>query len=340
MATVCYLFLGGTGAGACVVLAVLSLLVPRGELAAVRFDGSGLRRRVAAVPVPYRRLLAPSAAAAVAMLVVGVALLAADLGRADRLGLLLSPELTYLSVGAYALVACMVLACAFAFAWSGLIRAPGIGLLRVLSAALALAGFVVMAYTGLLLSDMPSVPLWHSAWLPALFVLSSLSCGAAVVLATARFFGAARWFRPTMRTLAACDMVFAALEAIAAVGLMIQAYSSGSGGTLSAAAARVSFDELVAGSLAPAFWGGFVLCGVVLPLAANAVLLRAGVQSAAAVDGRADSGSPVAAFRVASAADVPAGIAVAAAALAGAFALRWCIVAAGMSPAALLMPGM
>ena len=48
---VCYLFLGGTGAGACLVLAVLGLLAPR-ELGAVRgAGGDGAGRRPAGVPV-------------------------------------------------------------------------------------------------------------------------------------------------------------------------------------------------------------------------------------------------------------------------------------------------
>lgn len=55
---VCYLFLGGTGAGACLVLAVLGLLAPR-ELVAVRgAGGDGAGRR----PAGAHAVLRPPAA--------------------------------------------------------------------------------------------------------------------------------------------------------------------------------------------------------------------------------------------------------------------------------------
>ncbi|WP_270297394.1 NrfD/PsrC family molybdoenzyme membrane anchor subunit, partial [Eggerthella sinensis] len=40
----------------------------------------------------------------------------------------------------------------------------------------------VMGYTGLLLSDMVSIDFWHTPWLIALFVVSSLSCGVAAIV--------------------------------------------------------------------------------------------------------------------------------------------------------------
>ncbi len=87
---VCYLFLGGTGAGACLVLAALGLLAP-GELVAVRgAGGDGAGRRPAGAhavlrpPAAYRRLLAPGYRAAPVALALGMVCLLADVGRADR----------------------------------------------------------------------------------------------------------------------------------------------------------------------------------------------------------------------------------------------------------------
>ena len=198
---VCYLFLGGTGAGACLVLAVLGLLAPR-ERVAVAIDGArgSVSRRssprvVLRVPEPYRKLLAPGYAAALVTLALGMVFLLADVGRADRVLLLLAnPTLSFVAVGAWSLAACAVLAALAALAWGGFARRASLRAVRVLAVALAVAALVVMAYTGLLLQSLSAVPLWASPWLPVLFVLSSLSCGAALVLAVAQFTGAARTF--------------------------------------------------------------------------------------------------------------------------------------------------
>ena len=78
---------------------------------------------------------------------------------------------------------CAALAVLAGLAWAGLARRWRFAAVRVLQAALALAALAVMLYTGLLLQSLNAVPLWATPWLPALFVLSSLSCGMALVLA-------------------------------------------------------------------------------------------------------------------------------------------------------------
>ena len=126
---VCYLFLGGTGAGACLVLAVLGLLAPR-ELVAVRgAGGDGAGRRPAGAhavlrpPAAYRRFLAPGYRAALVALALGMVCLLADVGRADRLLLLLtSPAFSHVAVGAWSLAVCAVLAVLAGLAWDGLVR--------------------------------------------------------------------------------------------------------------------------------------------------------------------------------------------------------------------------
>ena len=126
---VCYLFLGGTGAGACLVLAVLGMLAPRELVAVQGAGGRGASRGPAGAhavlrpPAPYRRLLAPGYAAALVALALGMVCLLADVGRADRLLLLLtSPALSHVAVGAWSLAVCAVLAVLAALAWDGLVR--------------------------------------------------------------------------------------------------------------------------------------------------------------------------------------------------------------------------
>ncbi len=301
------------------MLAVLGLLAPR-ERVAVMIDGARGRvshraaspRVVLRVPEPYRKLLAPGYAAALVTLALGMVFLLADVGRADRVLLLLAnPTLSFVAVGAWSLAACAVLAALAALAWDGFARRASLRAVRVLEVALAVAALVVMAYTGLLLQSLSAVPLWASPWLPVLFVLSSLSCGAALVLVVAQFTGAARPFATALGRLAAVDAVAIVLEAVVAavfVGLAL----AGAGGDFvagrTAEALAVSAEALVAGEAAWLFWGGFVLVGLAVPLVLDAVLARS------------RSACP------------PLAIVAAACILVGGFAMRFCVVEAGMHP--------
>ena len=99
---VAYLFLGGTGAGALLIAAVLMLLaderaVSRGVVVRFRDNGSAA----------YRRLFVPILVASLVVLVLGTLCLAADVGRLDRILLLaVSSPSNYLVVGFWALLLC------------------------------------------------------------------------------------------------------------------------------------------------------------------------------------------------------------------------------------------
>ena len=118
-----------------------------------------------------------------------------------------------------------------------------------------------MVYTGLLRQGLGAVALWRSPFVPVLFTLSSLSCGIAVVLVAAFFADpegeAGRIVRPLVRA----DAALIVLEAAAAAPFAGLALAGGHPGTAASAA------QLVDGSGAPAWWGGFVLCGLAVPLA-------------------------------------------------------------------------
>lgn len=107
---VAYLFLGGTGAGALLIAAVLMLLaderaVSRGVVVRFRDNGSAA----------YRRLFVPILVASLVVLVLGTLCLAADVGRLDRILLLaVSSPSNYLVVGFWALLLCGTLAAAHA----------------------------------------------------------------------------------------------------------------------------------------------------------------------------------------------------------------------------------
>lgn len=338
-AVVCYLFLGGAGAGACLLLAVGGLLVPRSRLAPAPpgvgsvddtngISGGMFGRLI--VSREYRRLFAPSYVCGAGVLVLGIVLLAVDLGRADRLLLLVTqPHATHLVIGAYALFFCVVLAVALALVWGGFVRRMSWRMLVALEVALCVCSLVVMAYTGLLLQSLAAVPLWNTVWLPVLFVLSSASCGFALVLGTAQFTGMADVFATVLRRAMASDAgvvaaeILVAFALVASVSANVDAGAAASasavladatdatgatGVTGTALAAARSAEWLLRGSGAPLFWGGFLGLGLVVPLVAETVALRLRSISA----------------------NVALGLA--ACVLAGGFALRWCVVEAGMHP--------
>ena len=288
---VAYLFLGGTGAGACAVLAALGLLADRDDVARgmrERFrDGRG---------AVYRRLFVPGLTAALSALALGVLCLAADLGRLDRILVLAAAAPThYLVVGFWAIAASMVLGAASLLAWQGVLPL-GRPVFAGLHGALLLAAVVTAAYTGLLLGGLRAVPLWFGPWLPLLFVLSALSCGTALVVATAALSGAASSFGRVVCGLARADCGLIALEA-AALALWLAATWAAAGEMASSTgfpaapstptdvAALASVTALVEGPWAPAFWGGLVFGGLAVPFAVESALVRRHTAAAAASDG-------------------------------------------------------
>ena len=166
---VAYLFLGSTGGGALTVLSLLEALnSPR--LAACRW----------LLPTEF---FARAWAACAIVLGLSVVCLLADLGRIDRAFFLFAASTpSAIAVGAWSLAVACALSTVFACAnmlemWDlrEKLAVPG-GVLGVL------IGVVVVAYTGILLAGLPSVDAWQTPLIPALFVLSGISCGVALCL--------------------------------------------------------------------------------------------------------------------------------------------------------------
>lgn len=85
---------------------------------------------------------------------------------------------------------------------------------------------IVMAYTGLLLQSLRSVPLWHNIWLPMLFILSSLSCGMGLVMGASLLAGLGSVFGSVLRRVAFFDGLVIALEGLSAVAFLLTTFSS------------------------------------------------------------------------------------------------------------------
>lgn len=278
--TIGYLFLGGTGAGALAVLCVLEC-------------ARALRWRALAMPEEF---FARGWPVCTVTLATGILCLLADLGRPDRLlHLLTSPEPSAMAVGSFALAAALALAAAFsAFALFDTVRLPRVAVVCLAAAGVAAAG-ATAAYTGVLLESLASVLLWRTLLVPALFVLSSASCGIAVAFLAASFVETRHPYRGPLVWLARVDGGIVLAEAGCLAVFLLLAFAGE--GTVAAARA------LVLGELAPVFWGVLAVCGLAVPLVLERFLTHGNSRTQL--------------------------LWIAALLLVGGFALRWCIVGAG-----------
>lgn len=242
---VAYLFLGSTGGGALAVLSLLEALnSPR--LAARRW----------LLPAEF---FARAWAACAIVLGLSVVCLLADLGRIDRAFFLFTASTpSAIAVGAWSLAVACALSTVFACAnmlemWDlrEKLAVPG-GVFGVL------IGVVVMAYTGILLAGLPSVVAWQTPLVPALFVLSGISCGVALCLGAWAFAECRAPLMGSFIALSRVDSAAVAVEAACLVAYVAWLFASP---TTSQAA-----FALVAGDLRWPFWIGLVVCGLGIPL--------------------------------------------------------------------------
>lgn len=299
---IAYLFLGGTGAGTCVVASATGLLVPAARLTDGRSAGL-------VVPGEYRCLLVPALAFATGAVAVGMLCLLADLGNPSAaLDVLTVGLASWANVGVVALIACL----ASSLSQFALIELPlgiPLALLRFLQVFGIVSGLGAAAYTGLLLMDMSGVALWGSPWLAVLFVLSSLGCGLAVFSAVAVLSGINGCFSGFLRRLTTVDLIVIALEAVALAAFVLLRTADGNAMSISASS---SVFELVSGSLSRVFWMGAVFTGLIVPFASGLAAMSPVGASAYHLSVRVLISSSFA--------------------LVGALCLRYCIVMAGAHP--------
>ncbi len=228
--------------------------------------------------------------------VLSILLLLLDLGNPDRIApLILNPFGSIIGTGAW-LLGLFVLFTVLLAAFSLGPRPVSRGLLLGLGLPAFVCAVGVMSYTGVLLSTMVSIDFWHSPWLVALFVASSLTTGTAAIV-----FGAVLQGTPSAaRNLQGLWKAFFLLTVAEAVVLTVF-MGVQMGGTDSA---RAAVEALMTGSLAPMFWGAVVAVGFVGPWLAHGANRLVG---------------PSAALVISS-----VGV------LVGGLALRYCIVGAGL----------
>lgn len=249
-----YLFLGGVVAG---------IMVLTGWWALTRRDRD------------WSDALALLPWAAPILLSLGMLFLWLDLENrwnAFRFYLVLRPT-SPMSWGAWVLVAIYPVTVAHAWASTPqrlrarvLDRLPGNGLIHALSdwmlerargaaVATVVLGVGLGVYTGVLLGTLAARPLWNSALLGPLFLVSGLSTGAAAMLL-------ARLKDDERRLLGRVDMGFIAVE-LALLGLWLAGLATGG------AASREALGLLWGGAYTASFWTLVVALGLLTPLAAE-----------------------------------------------------------------------
>ena len=197
--------------------------------------------------------------ATLCILMLGVLCLIADLGRPDAFYyLLLYPTSSLISIGVLALSLLMgsslAAFCDAAFSLGAHVRRA----LWVLKAVGIPVAFVVMAYTGMLLKSVVAVKFWQ-----VLFVLSALSCGCAVIMLALCSCEDRRAVRQWDVKLLRFDFVFVVLELLVTILLF-------------ASLAPVASADVLTGRHSQLFWGGFVLCALLLPIVIEMFSLMSG----------------------------------------------------------------
>ncbi|MDR1082998.1 MAG: polysulfide reductase NrfD [Coriobacteriales bacterium] len=118
------------------------------------------------------------------------------------------------------------------------------------------------AYTGVLLGVIKTYPLWNTALLPVLFLVSALSAGMAGTFIISTFVA-----HKELEQLDMLKRLHFALPLVELALLAILLYMTAS----AAPAARLSVDRLISGDLAPSFWLGLVIIGLIIPLIAGGI---------------------------------------------------------------------
>lgn len=249
---VLYLFLAGMGSSAFLIGCVVDF---------------AMRRK------PDRRLgrisLVTDAGMFVAPLIVTISslFLVIDLGVPERFLMAFLSPTSLLTWGAWGLVM-FVLFSVFALLLSPFASSV-VG--RIAESACQIVAFVcalfTLLYSAFFLSAYPSVPLLHSPLVPALFTLSSLSAGLALLFLIAFARGRITGMLGEMRPLVHIEAVVVASEMIATIAFVVYA-------ALREPTALASLYSLLFGDVSAVFWVGAVLVGMVLPFALDIINAR------------------------------------------------------------------
>jgi formate-dependent nitrite reductase membrane component NrfD len=164
-----------------------------------------------------------------------------------------------MSVGTWVLSAWSICGIALIALWLGERQVPGFAVLKRLAPLaeiliwinFALSIFVI-TYTGVVLSN-TNMPMWTTAFLPALFVSSAIFTGTAAVQLVSTLSG-----RAVPEAFGKASLILAGIQVVALIGFLV----------------TVPAHILIGGPLAVWFWAGAVLIGMIVPFALELWTLR------------------------------------------------------------------
>ena len=247
-----YLFLGGLAAGTLCVSAVIHLFTKDRFKKTIRFG----------------------AWAGTVLLIMGVFLLLFDTAAPMRAILLWQSFVnlnSWMAFGAWFLFAGIIIYGLYAIANTEWIT-DKLGFLKSLRTALAIIiiplSLGIAAYTGILLGVLYNHPLWNTWFLPALFTVSAIDTGVAMVTGYAVLgeSKAKEGINRIKRSLEVSAGILVVLEAVVLVVYLKSMISAGG-------VANASVETLTTGPLSQLFWIVFIGIGLVLPLLINSSLV-------------------------------------------------------------------
>ena len=248
-----YLVLGGIAGGAYVAAAVADFLSDKKP--------------------GYRDISIAGAIISPIAIGVGTALLFLDLGnpvRAMIVPLAFRNPTSWLAIGAWMLSVLGGLGALYAYSWAtqlvdGLPLSDKLGdkkLRRIVALIGAPIGVATGAYTGLLLSALQFIPLWHTNLIPLLFTISALSTGIAAACAGALLIpGISKVTEEKMHGVhmfGMGDSALIVLELIVLFSLISAVRGVSEIGAMSI--------DLVTKTYGTYFWGGLVVLGLIVPV--------------------------------------------------------------------------
>lgn len=131
--------------------------------------------------------------------------------------------------------------------------APGTGAETAFKVLAGILAFGVAVYSGFVISFVGGIKLWNSSIIPILFVVAGLTGGLAILLVAS--LGNASQGIAVANAMVAALVVYAVFIAIY---LWVTTYES--------EAARDSAMRILRGDIAPVFWIGVVLVGIIAPI--------------------------------------------------------------------------
>lgn len=144
--------------------------------------------------------------------------------------------------------------------WPSNVLAATEGAQHFISILGVIFAFGTMMYTGILLGASRPIAFWSTAMLPLLFLISALSTGFMAVIALSSIAGVPN---ESLVGLEKLDLLLIILE-IFVIGFYFQA-------THRVSESRASAKLVLCGSVAPLFWFGVAILGLLLPLALDLI---------------------------------------------------------------------